>query len=237
MSPKGQEYGSGILYFRVNWICTVYENGYHPHFVFCINICRVSVANLNVSADKYILYFASFFLEYWRKHTSWSQLMCSPWVSRANSFKLRMIFMSFPNWFCDLFITSSEVHQTIPAPHHAQGCFLCQPAQEGSWPWGTAWLLEVSNNVLEWIVPGSRKDLGTSSSLQGYCPFCFSLTFSSFSWGSSCLERGQCVCGGSGSSGCRAVQAQLWECRQLLQQPHYWKVSLTNLLSDDLLSL
>lgn len=101
----------------------------------------MSVANLNVSEDKYILYFTSFFLEFWRKHVSWSQLMCSPWVSRANSFKLRMIFMSLPNWFCALFITSPEVYQTIPAPHHAQGHFLHQPAQEGSWPWGTARLL------------------------------------------------------------------------------------------------
>lgn len=117
------------------------ENGYNPHFVFFINICRVSVANLNVSADKYILYFASFFLECWRKHVSWSQLMCSPWVSRANSFKLRMIFMSLPNSFFVLFIISSEVHQTIPSPHHARGHFLCQPAREGSWPQGTAWLL------------------------------------------------------------------------------------------------
>lgn len=56
-------------------------------------------------------------------------------------------------------------------------------AQPGSWG---------VNNILECIVPGPRKDLKTSSLLQGYCWFCFSLMFEEdhLVWreGSVCVE-------------------------------------------------
>lgn len=128
--------------------------------------------------------------------------MQSPWVSRANSFVLSVIFMSLPNLFYVIFSTSSEVHQTIPAPHHAQEHLLSQPALEGAWPPGRAWLSRCL--VMPWdeLCMGPRRRFGSKLFLsRATVYFGFHCdVFLILIWIILSRERAVCVCGGSRSS-------------------------------------
>lgn len=140
------------------------ENGYHPHFVFFINICRVSVANLNVSADKYILYFASFFSGVLEK-------TCELEPADVLSMDLKGKPLRTGN---DPHVPSKLVSCSFYYIFRGSSNHSCSPSCLGTFslPASLGGFLttrhslapEVSNDVLEWIMPGSRKDLRTSSS-------------------------------------------------------------------------